>query len=149
MSRQILALVQGALVVVFYGTTLVAQQTEKIDTAALARIRGEGMQRSKVMEIASYLTDVHGSRLTNSPQARAAGDWVLGQLRTWGISNPRFETWGPFGRGWSNEKITARVVSPTPYPLLAYSGAWSYGTNGPVTGDAIRVQIDSVSDTAK
>ena len=128
---------------------LAAQVPEKIDLAALARIRDEGMQRSKVMEIASYLTDVYGSRLTNSPNIRAAGDWTVGQLKGWGIANARYETWGPFGRGWSNEKISARVVSPTPYPLIAYSGAWSPGTNGLVTGDAMIVRIDTATDFDK
>ena len=126
-----------------------AQAPEKIDLAALTKIREEGMQRSKVMEIASYLTDVYGSRLTNSPNAKAAGDWTIGQIKSWGIANARYETWGPFGRGWSNEKVSARVVSPTPYPLIAYSGAWSPGTNGPVTGDAMIVRIDSAPDFEK
>ena len=138
-----------ASVVLLLALPLAAQQPEKIDANALARVRQEGMQRSKVMEIASYLTDVHGSRLTGSPQARAAGEWTIMQLKSWGATNPRFETWGPFGRGWSNEKITARVVSPTSYPLLAFSGAWSPGTAGPVIGDAIMVDIDSAADLAK
>lgn len=128
---------------------IAAQAPEKIDLAALTKIREEGMQRSKVMEIASYLTDVYGSRLTNSPNAKAAGDWTIGQIKSWGIGNARYEMWGPFGRGWSNEKMSARVVSPTPYPLIAYSGAWSPGTNGQVTGDAMIVRIDSAPDFDK
>ena len=126
-----------------------AQAPEKIDLAALGKIRDEGFNRSKVMEIASYLTDVHGSRLTGSPQARAAGEWTLATLKSWGVSNPRFEAWGPFGRGWSNERFSARVTSPTNYPLVAYPAAWSFGTNGPVSGPAAVVQIDSVADIAK
>jgi carboxypeptidase Q len=122
-----------------------AQGTENIDLAALAKIRDEGLKRSKVMDVASYLTDVYGARLTGSPNIKAAGDWTLKQLKDWGMTNPRYEVWGPFGRGWSNEKITARVVAPNPYPLIAYSGAWSPGTKGPVTGDVVVVEIDSVS----
>ena len=57
--------------------------------------------------------------------------------------------WGPFGRGWSNEKTSVRVVSPTPYPLVAYSGAWSTGTNGVVSGEVAIVRIDSIADIAK
>ena len=129
--------------------TLPAQQAEKIDLAALGMIRDEGFNRSKVMEIASYLTDVHGSRLTGSPQAKAAGDWTLATLRSWGVSNARYETWGPFGRGWSNERFSARVTSPTAYPLIAYPAAWSYGTNGPVAGQVTVVRIDTVTDIAK
>jgi carboxypeptidase Q len=131
------------------GVPLMAQQAEKIDRAALAKIRDEGLQRSKVMEIASYLTDVHGARLTGSPQARAAGDWTLAQLKSWGISNPRYEVWGPFGRGWSNERFMARVVSPSSYPLIAYPAAWSNGTNGVVAGEVAMVRIDSLADIAQ
>lgn len=128
---------------------LTAQSTEKIDLAALQKIREEGFNRSKVMEIASYLTDVHGSRLTNSPQMRAAGDWTLATLKSWGITTARHETWGPFGRGWSNERFSARVTAPTNYPLIAYPAAWSYGTNGPLSGQVALVRIDSAADIAK
>lgn len=136
-------------VALFVALPVAAQQPEKIDRQALTRIRQEGMERSRVMEIASYLTDVHGARLTGSPQARAAGEWTVAQLKSWGATNPRMESWGPFGRGWSNEKITARVVAPTSYPLFAFSGAWSPGTNGPLVGDAVMVDIDSVADVAR
>jgi len=40
---------------------------EKTDLDAVYRIKEEGLQRSKVMEITSYLTDVYGPRLTGSP----------------------------------------------------------------------------------
>jgi hypothetical protein len=33
-------------------------QTERVDVAAIQRIRDEGMNRSQVMEISSWLTDV-------------------------------------------------------------------------------------------
>lgn len=146
LSRRALS---ASVALLVFAAALHAQQPERIDHAALTRIRDEGLQRSKVMEIASYLTDVHGSRLTGSPTARAAGEWTVAQLNRWGLSNARLEPWGPFGRGWSNEKITARVVAPTQYPLIAYSGAWSPGTKGPVTGEAVMVRVDSAADLAK
>src|SRR5436190_19747067 len=65
-------------------TPALAQQAEKIDMASIGKIRDEGMNRSKVMEITSYLTDVYGARLTGSPATKAAGDWVIGQLKSWG-----------------------------------------------------------------
>lgn len=139
---------RAALALVF-AVPLAAQQPEKIDPAELGRIRDEGMSRSHVMEIASYLTDVYGSRLTGSPQAKAAGDWTLAQLKSWGIANPRYEMWGPFGRGWSNEKLTARMVTPTNFPLIAYAAAWTSSTSGPVTAEVVVARLDSVPDFAK
>lgn len=120
--------------------------TERIDYDAIYRIKEEGFQRSQVMEIESYLTDVYGPRLTNSPNIKAAGDWAKQKLTEWGLVNVRLEPWGPFGRGWSNQHFSAQIVSPRPMSLIAYPGAWTPGTNGPVTADVVMAVIDSESD---
>ncbi|MEJ0033536.1 MAG: hypothetical protein WDO15_25785 [Bacteroidota bacterium] len=39
-------------------------QTEKVDTVTISKIKKEGFDHSKVMEIVSNLTDIHGPRLT-------------------------------------------------------------------------------------
>ena len=82
----------------------------------------------------SYLTDIHGPRLTNSPNMRAAADWAMKSLTDWGMVNVKKEPWGPFGRGWANQRTVMHVTSPQRYPVIAYSYAWSPGTNGPVSG---------------
>ena len=64
------------------------------------------------MNITSHLTDVSGPRLTNSPNIRIAAQWVLGKMNEWGIANAMLESWGPFGRGWSNEHFDAAMVKP-------------------------------------
>ncbi len=106
------------------------------DLDAVARLKDEGLQRSQVMDTLWYLTDVHGPRLTNSPQIRAAAEWAMTRMREWGLSNVRQEAWGPFGRGWANEKLTANVVAPQPFAVIAYPRAWTPGTAGTVTADA-------------
>src|SRR5207244_3335936 len=40
--------------------TFAAAQAERLDYAAIGRIRDEGMARSQVMEIVSWLSDVYG-----------------------------------------------------------------------------------------
>lgn len=89
------------------------------------------------METLSYLTDVYGPRLTNSPQMREAAAWAVARLKEWRLDNVRTEAWGPFGRGWSNEKLVANAVAPVAWPLVAYPKAWTPGTAGAVTADAI------------
>ena len=126
-----------------------AQDTEKLDLQAIARIRDEGFNRSKVMDISSWLTDVYGPRLTGSPNIKKAGDWAVQQMKSWGIANAALESWGPFGRGWASERFTAQVIEPNPFPIIAYPGAWSEGTNGPKVGGVLFVQIDSEVDLAK
>jgi hypothetical protein len=122
---------------------------EKIDTAAISRIKAEERDRSQVMEIASWLTDVFGARLTGSPSAKAAGDWTVKKLNEWGMTNAKMETWGPFGRGWSNERMVAQVVSPRQFPIIAYPAAWTPGTNGAVKAEVVIIKADSAPDLEK
>src|SRR5688572_6110305 len=105
----------------FYLSTAQGQApVEKVDLEVVAKIKEEGLKRSKVMETISYLTDVHGPRLTASPQIRAAGEWTKTKLAEWKLEQSHLEPWGPFGRGWSLEGFTANLVTPTYAPLIAY-----------------------------
>jgi hypothetical protein len=129
------------LVVIGSVSTFVGAQSsgvqERVDLDAVARIKEEGLSRSQVMDTVWYLTDVYGPRLTNSPAIRAAANWATRRLGEWGLANVRQETWGPFGRGWTNDRFVAHVVSPQPFPLIAFPRAWTPGTNGPVMGEVV------------
>jgi len=122
---------------------------EKVDLDMVSRIRYEGFRNSKVMEFASGLMDGIGPRLTGSPNAKRANEWTRGQLSAMGLSDAHLESWGPFGRGWSNEYISVRMVSPDIAPLIAYARAWTPGTNGTVKGKCVRVKIEDKKDFAK
>ena len=123
-------------------------QDEVVDAAAVAKIRDEAFNRSQVMTLMSYLTDVHGPRLTGSPIARRAADYTIAQLNGWGLSNPHLESF-PFGRGWTNDKYYAQVTAPVAFAVIGYPQAWTPGTNGMLKGDVIYVRIDSEADFAK
>ncbi len=55
------------------------------------------------MDLISTMTDVHGPRLTGSPQIRSASEWAKQKLSDMGLADAHLEPWGPFGRGWSLE----------------------------------------------
>lgn len=112
---------------------------EPIDTAAIQKIKDEGFQHSQVMDILSWLTDVYGPRLTGSPITKEAGDWTIAQFKKWGLANPHYESWGPFGRGWVNDRTFVQVTAPVAFPVIAYPGAWSDGTKGMVSADVVLV----------
>jgi carboxypeptidase Q len=118
------------------------------DTAAIGRFREEGAQHSHIMEVLGYLTDVYGPRLTNSPNIREAGEYAVKTLNAWGLANVHQESWGPFGRGWSNELFEANEIAPRHFPLIAYPKAWTPGTSGAVTADAIYAKIEKEEDFA-
>ena len=125
-----------------------ALAAENLDWAMISRIREEGFRRSQVMETAAQLTDVHGPRLSGSPQYKEAAEWARKQLETWGLTDSHLEAF-PFGRGWSFERSSAHVVAPMTFPLVAIPKAWTAGTNGSVRGKVVRVRVESEADLEK
>src|SRR5262249_33692858 len=126
--------------------TASARADEAIDLAAWGRIRDLGFNHSKVMETARHLTDGIGPRLTNSPNARKAGEWTRATLAEWGLANAHLEAWGPFGRGWSLEHVSLDLVAPDHATLVAFPKAWTPGTTGVVRGKAVRAKLESEAD---
>jgi carboxypeptidase Q len=139
----------AVFVVLLMVLPLAAQAPSQADLYAIYQIKDEGFNRSQVMDIMSYLSDVYGPRLTNSPDIKEAAAWTTGKMNDWKLANVHLEPWGPFGRGWSNERISAQVISPRPFPLIAYAKAWTPGTNGPVTADAVLATILKEEDIQK
>src|SRR5262245_10114308 len=58
-----------------------------------ARIRKEGMENSQIMRTMHFLTDVYGPRLTGSPNHKAAAEWAIKQMATWGFDNAHLDPW--------------------------------------------------------
>ena len=117
---------------------------EKIDYDALGKIRALGLnpQTSQVMEVSSWLTDVHGPRLTGSPNTQKAGEWAVAKMKEWGLQNVALEPWtdrANFANGWTNEKFYMAAVSPQSFPIPGTPTSWTPGTNGLVRGEVVLV----------
>lgn len=130
-------------VFIFCGVPLAA---ETIDHDVLTEIRQEGIDRSEIMDILSYLTDVSGPRLTGSPGLARATEWARSRLEEWGLQNVRVEPWGDFGRGWSAAGYSVELLAPYYMRLIAYPEAWTSGTNGRLIGVPVRVRIENEAD---
>ena len=122
--------------------SFVAATQESVDLAVVDRIKSEAFARSEVMEPLRRLTDVHGPRLTGSPQFEEAAKWAAECLTAFGLSNVHVERWGPFGRSWSVEQYSAEMLAPQYMRLDALPLAWSNSTAGPVTGEPVLAPID-------
>ena len=122
----------------------------RIPADAISRLMEEGTNRSRIMELASYLTDVIGPRLTGSPALKRADEWARDQMAEWGLTNAHLEPWGPFGYGWTLKRFTAQITEPQCLPLIAVPRAWSPGLEKPVAGDLVYVgDITNRSDLDK
>jgi carboxypeptidase Q len=116
---------------------------------AIEKIKDEGMNRSQVMSTLSYLSDVIGPRLTNSPNMKRANEWTRDKMKEWGMQNAAVEPFGQFGRGWSVRKYSAAVVDPQFISIIGYPNAWSPSTKGIVTSEVVAVEIKSPEDFNK
>lgn len=122
---------------------------EKVDLSIVNRIRAEAFSDSKVMDTMFYLTDVYGPRLTASPNFKAAGDWAVKRLESYGLVNVKEEKWGPFGRGWQAKYFEAHMVEPQYSALTGIPLAWTQGTNGSISGEPILAPIHTEADMEK
>jgi carboxypeptidase Q len=109
---------------------------EPVDAAMLAKIRAEGMERSKAVETFTHLTTVIGPRLTNSPAHRRAIDWTQERLRSYGLANVHAEPW-QFGRGWQLERFSIEMIEPRYLPLIGFPRAWSPSTQGKIVASPV------------
>ena len=53
-------------------------------TEVIEKMKDEGMNRSQIMQTLSYLIDVIGPRLTNSPNMKRANEWTRDTMAKWG-----------------------------------------------------------------
>ena len=143
--KKILILV---LTISFSATFLFAQE-EKVDMEMVEKIRKEGLASSKVMEIAHYLTDVSGPRLTASPGYLTAATWAKNKLTDWGFANARLEPWGDFGRGWEQQRCYIALIAPYYQPLIAVPGAWTGSTPGEIKSEVILIKSTDSLDLLK
>ena len=118
------------------------------DLATVSRIRNEAFRNSKVMEYARTLTDVIGPRLTGSPSMKQANEWTRDELTRMGLRNARLEPY-KFGRGWSSEMTTVRMVAPQTAQLYGLARAWSPATDGAIRGKVVKVKLETKEDLEK
>src|SRR5262245_63011587 len=99
-----------------------------------ANIRKQGAENSQIMRTMHFLTDVYGPRLTGSPNHKAAAEWAIKQMASWGFDNAHLESWD-FGRpGWLNERASGHVISPYKEALVFEVLSWTPSTDGALTG---------------
>ncbi|MBS1485984.1 MAG: M20/M25/M40 family metallo-hydrolase [Bacteroidetes bacterium] len=131
-------------------SVVLAQHTEKVDTATFSKIKKEEMSNSKVMEILSMLTDVHGPRLTNSPGHKRAAEYARSTLASWGLQNASIDQWDEeFGRGWQLKKFNLQMQEPTTLQVISHPKAWSPGIKGTVTTEVVYLDAKTEADLEK
>src|SRR3954471_5390090 len=150
MKRTIIALAVAAAA----ASLPIGAAGEKIDYEGINKIKAQGLnpQASQVMDVSSWLTDVHGPRLTGSPNVQKAAEWAAAKMKEWGLQNVKLEPWtdrNGFDRGWTNEKFYMAAVEPQAFPIPGTPTGWTPGTNGLVRGEVVLVTETTQEDLQK
>src|SRR5215831_19403732 len=112
--------------------------TQQRSGEMVARIKGEGLQRSRAMVLYRYLTDDVGARLTGSLAHKQAVNWAVDRFREFGLANLHLEPY-EFGHGWQTNGISVEMTEPCYQRLIAYPDAWTPATQGVITGRVVYV----------
>jgi carboxypeptidase Q len=123
-------------------------QHEIVDTAVFQKIRNAELNSSQIPQIAHYLTDVSGSRLTNSPGFKRAGTWAIESMKKWGLQNTAFEPWGEYGRGWDVEEFNILMRAPYAGYIIGYPLPWSSNTDGEIRAPIFEMSDSQLLDSA-
>ena len=115
-------------------------------SAVYAQIRTEETGNSKIMWIIHEVADVYGPRVTGSPNLKAADDWAVKTMASWGLTNTHLEPWTfqPSGAatpvpGWENMELTADAVAPFHGQLTVKPLAWTPSTKGTVIARVVKI----------
>src|SRR5271170_8139616 len=121
--------------------------TPPADVVAVNRIADAAFNHGEVVDIAAYLADQIGGRMTNSPAMRKAERWTQDEFRKWGLKDVRAEGFD-FGRGWWIETAHVRMTAPRPLELRGIPIAWTPATNGALNASVIVAPMASDKDFA-
>jgi carboxypeptidase Q len=136
-----------ALLLSLTALNLTAQ--ERPDTGVDARIRDEGLNRSRVLGTAIGLSDLQPPRLAGSPGYLEAARWAVGRIQQFGVPQAGLEPWGPTTPSWVLEQFSVEMTAPFYQRLNAHPQAWSPSIRGTITAPVVVARIEADSDTVR
>ena len=135
-----------ATALLLLATATAATDPVPVDWPMVAKIREEGLQRSKVMDYESYMADVLGARLTLSRDMQRAQAWLQGELTRLGLANVAAEPYMDYGVAWDNDYTSLHMLEPDYQPMVGYPISHTPGTSGKVVAEAVIVDIQVKDD---
>lgn len=129
--------------------SIASGQAPSVDWDMMAKIREEGLQRSRVMDIVGYMTDVLGARLTNSEDMKRAQAWAKGEMERVGLKNVVLEPFMDFGVTWDNEYFSLHMLEPDYQPMVGFPLTHTPGTPGKVVCPVVAAELRTKGDLAK
>ena len=139
------ALIAGSCALLV-AVAVAAQTPYPVDREMVAKIREEGLHRSRLPDTLSYLTDVLGGRLTNSAAMDRAQRWALEEMAEIGLVNTVREPFMNYGASWDNEYFLLHMTAPVYQTLVGYPIAHTPGTDGRQALEVVIADVRSRGD---
>jgi hypothetical protein len=137
------------LIFLFFGIIINGYSQQTTAENLLAKMRNEGFQNSRAMEMLSELTDVYGPRLNGSREYFAAANWISNEMKDIGIQNVHFEKYCPQCRGWSITSFNLEMTAPNYMHISGYPLVYTKSSNGKVSGELVHVESYEDMDEVK
>ena len=139
-----------ALFMLFLLPTWLLSQSENVDLSMIYKIKQEGLKNSSIEDLAFWLTDFVGPRLTASTGYNRGNEWAKKKMEELGFQNVRIEAAKDFSRGgWDNLKTYAAMTAPYYANFACNPVAWTGSTNGLVKSEVVFLDVKAESDLDK
>ena len=136
-------MMMGVLTILLCSGMALAQRALPEDLAY--KIKNEGFQRSQIGELAFWMTDYAGDRLTGSQKWVRSEALVVEKLKSMGFQNVRAEEAMAFTRGgWDNQKTYVAMTAPYYCHFFGIPRAWTGSAK--VSGEVILFDPQSMED---
>ena len=130
--------------------TWLMSQSENVDLSMIYKIKQEGLKNSNVEELAFWLTDFAGPRLTASTGFNRGCEAAQKKMEEFGFQNVRIEPARDWSRGgWDNLKTYAAMTAPYYVNFACNPVAWTGSTNGSVKGEVVLLDVKEEGDLDK
>jgi carboxypeptidase Q len=139
-----------AFMFLFFLPLWLMSQSENVDLGMIYKIKQEGLRNSKIEDLAFWLTDFVGPRLTASTGNTRGNEWAKKKMEELGFQNVRIEAAKEFSRGgWDNVKTYAAMTAPYYTNFACNPVAWTGGTNGAIKGEVVLLDVKAETDFDK
>jgi len=123
---------------------------ENVDLGMIYKIKQEGLKNSGIEDLAFWLTDFVGPRLTASSGNNRGNEWAKKKMEEFGFENVRIEAARDFTRGgWDNLKTYAAMTKPYYANFACNPVAWTGSTEGAVKSEVILLDVSTEADLDK
>jgi hypothetical protein len=136
-----------ALFMLFLLPTWLLSQSDNVDLSMIYKIKQEGLKNSSIEDLAFWLTDFVGPRLTASTGYNRGNEWAKKKMEEMGLQNVRIEAAKDFSPGgWDNLRAYAAMTSPYYVNFACNPVAWTGSTNGLVKGEVVLLDVKTEND---